>query len=83
MMAAAVALLERLLFVALAAIVAGRYAVTCLAGLFGQSLFERQIGVGDVTSVAAALLVGVLWLRRGSVSRGACACLAGGRGCRS
>ncbi len=63
MTAAAVALLERLLFVALAAIVAGRYAVTCLAGLFGQSLFERQIGVGDVTSVAAALLVGVLWLR--------------------
>jgi len=63
MMAAAAALLERLLFVALVGIVAGRYVVTALASLFGAELFERHTGVGDVTSLAAVLLVGVLWLR--------------------
>ena len=63
MAAVAAALLERLLFAALAGIVAGRYVVTGLATLFGTALFERQTGVGDVTSLAAVLLIGVIWLR--------------------
>ena len=63
MMAAAAALLERLLFVALLGIVAGRYVVTGLATMFGTAIFERHTGAGDVTSLAAVLLVGVIWLR--------------------
>ncbi len=63
MAAVAAALLERLLFAALAGIVAGRYVVTGLATLFGTALFDRQTGVGDVTSLAAVLLIGVIWLR--------------------
>src|SRR5262245_52353946 len=63
MMAAAAALLERLLFVALLGIVAGRYVVTGLAALFGTAIFDWHIGASDVTSLAAVLLVGVLWLR--------------------
>ncbi|HKW01471.1 MAG TPA: hypothetical protein VJN96_16720, partial [Vicinamibacterales bacterium] len=63
MMAAAAALLERLLFVSVLGIVAGRYIVTGLAALFGTAIFERHTGAGDVTSLAAVLLIGVLWLR--------------------
>ena len=84
MMAAAAALLERLLFVALVGIVAGRYVVTgARDDCSGRQSSSGTPASGDVTSLAAVLLVGVLWLRTRLGQPWSVHVLGAGPGCRS
>ncbi len=69
--AAAAALLERLTFVALAAVLAGHYAVSLAIAVLSQSSVPGPIVAEDLVAPAAMLLVGLPWIgaRRGREGR--------------
>ena len=61
--ASAAALLERLTFVALAAVVAGHYAVSFAIAVLRRSPLAGRLAAEDLVAPVAALLVGLFWIR--------------------
>jgi magnesium transporter len=60
---AAAVLLERLLLTALACAVFGHYAASLALAVFGSARVQRHATVEDVSTMAAVLVLGWLWVR--------------------
>jgi hypothetical protein len=62
-LATAAVLTERLLFVSLAAVLCGQYAVSFGAGWMAQWSVTARLTVQELVTVGAVVLIGVLWAR--------------------